>query len=393
MVRNNRMFRVFVSSTFNDMKAERDALQARVFPKLQELCLQNGSRFQAIDLRWGVSDEAALDQKAVPICMAEIQRCQEVSPSLNFIALLGNRYGWQPPPYRINADEFEAIFEHVSDTDKSLLEQWYRCDDNAVPPEYILQVRENEYVDFENWSPVERELHSILLNAAEKADISPEQRRKYYTSVTEQEIEEGIFNVDTANKSTYCFFRLSEDNEDGNAHIKHRLHNQIPNHIDQYAEGDIDRLCDAVYERLSQAVLERTKSFETLTHLEVEYLAHEDFRRGRVQNFIGRVDELESIAGYLQQSDSVAFAIYGQAGIGKSALVAKSIEQTQSTHPYTEIIYRFIGTSLTSSDARQLMGNLSSEIGKLYNRTVEIISTEYNELGKQFQECLGKSVV
>ena len=58
-----RTFRVFVSSTFEDMKEERDALQRDVFPKLRKLCEQHGARFQAIDLRWGVRDEAALDQK------------------------------------------------------------------------------------------------------------------------------------------------------------------------------------------------------------------------------------------------------------------------------------------------------------------------------------------
>jgi hypothetical protein len=58
-----RTFRVFVSSTFEDLKAERDALQRDVFPKLRKLCEENGTRFQAIDLGWGVRDEAALDQQ------------------------------------------------------------------------------------------------------------------------------------------------------------------------------------------------------------------------------------------------------------------------------------------------------------------------------------------
>ena len=58
-----RTFRVFVSSTFEDLKQERDALQREaepgvfhheVFPKLRKLCEQHGVRFQAIDLRWGV---------------------------------------------------------------------------------------------------------------------------------------------------------------------------------------------------------------------------------------------------------------------------------------------------------------------------------------------------
>ena len=53
-----RTFRVFVSSTFEDLKEERNALQREVLPKLRTLCEQHGARFQAIDLRGGVRDEA-----------------------------------------------------------------------------------------------------------------------------------------------------------------------------------------------------------------------------------------------------------------------------------------------------------------------------------------------
>ena len=45
------VIRVFVSSTFSDLKAERNALQDQVFPRLEQLCAQNGFQFQAIDLR------------------------------------------------------------------------------------------------------------------------------------------------------------------------------------------------------------------------------------------------------------------------------------------------------------------------------------------------------
>ena len=38
MAQNTHTFRVFVSSTFSDLKAERNALQAYVFPRLRELC-------------------------------------------------------------------------------------------------------------------------------------------------------------------------------------------------------------------------------------------------------------------------------------------------------------------------------------------------------------------
>jgi hypothetical protein len=45
MPQASRTFRIFVSSTFSDMKAERNALQEHVFPRLRELCMQHGTRF------------------------------------------------------------------------------------------------------------------------------------------------------------------------------------------------------------------------------------------------------------------------------------------------------------------------------------------------------------
>jgi len=60
-----RSFRVFVSSTFDDLVAERDTLQRGIrtehgvepgaFQRLRQLCEARGAGFQPIDLRWGVS--------------------------------------------------------------------------------------------------------------------------------------------------------------------------------------------------------------------------------------------------------------------------------------------------------------------------------------------------
>jgi len=69
--------RLFVSSTFSDLKAERDALQREVFPRLKQFCLSKGLRFQAIDLRWGISEEAGRDNRTLRICLRELRRCQQ----------------------------------------------------------------------------------------------------------------------------------------------------------------------------------------------------------------------------------------------------------------------------------------------------------------------------
>ena len=55
-----RTSRVFVSSTFEDLKAERDALQRDVFSRLRKRCEENSAFGQvlsrAIDMRWGVRE-------------------------------------------------------------------------------------------------------------------------------------------------------------------------------------------------------------------------------------------------------------------------------------------------------------------------------------------------
>src|SRR5438046_2404095 len=98
-----RTIRLFFSSTFSDMKSERDVLQDNVFPKLRQLCLSNDLRFQAIDLRWGVPEEAGRDNRKMRICLPELKRCQEARPKPNFVILLGDWYGWQPLPEIIPA--------------------------------------------------------------------------------------------------------------------------------------------------------------------------------------------------------------------------------------------------------------------------------------------------
>ena len=154
-----RTFRVFVSSTFEDLRNERNALQRDVFPKLRALCERHGARFQAIDLRWGVRDQAALDQQTMEICLREVRRCQATGVRPNFIVLLGDRYGWQPLPARIAADEFAAILPHLPAGEaRTLAERWYRLDENAVPPEYCLQPRIGDAAGSSVWDPLERKL-------------------------------------------------------------------------------------------------------------------------------------------------------------------------------------------------------------------------------------------
>lgn len=59
---------------------------------------------------------------------------------LSLQALLGDRYGYRPPPPEIDVAEFELILSAEGALDTSVLNVWYKKDLNAQPPVYVLQV-------------------------------------------------------------------------------------------------------------------------------------------------------------------------------------------------------------------------------------------------------------
>ena len=61
--KRDRQIRVFISSTFRDMQAERDYLVKFIFPQLRKLCESRGVTWGEVDLRWGVTDEQAAEGK------------------------------------------------------------------------------------------------------------------------------------------------------------------------------------------------------------------------------------------------------------------------------------------------------------------------------------------
>ena len=68
--------KIFVSSTFKDMHAERDMLNSDVFPEVAEFIRDYGEELSFVDLRWGINtqtlkeDESA--HKILTVCLDEI---------------------------------------------------------------------------------------------------------------------------------------------------------------------------------------------------------------------------------------------------------------------------------------------------------------------------------
>ena len=383
--------------------------------------MKYGCRFQAIDLRWGVRKEASLDQQTVKICLEEIYRCQEVTPRPNFIILLGDRYGWRPLPYEIPAEEFENIERRISDKgDKNLLNQWYRRDDNAVNPVYCLLPRSGEYEESSEWEIIEHRLKNILQNATAGMNFTDDQCLKYTASATEQEIVAGALRSPDASEHAFCFFRtinklpqnkIAKDfidldnkwNPDIEARsklndLKERLNRLLPKNKFTYEvkwsensvkNDHIDKLCEDVYHSLSGKILEEIAQLEEVDPLEEEIAVHNSFGKNGAKFFIGRTEILQTIAEYIKGKCQHLLAIFGESGSGKTALVAKAIEECLENHLGAEIIYRFIGTTPNSSDERLLIESLCRQITRSYGDDETTVPTDYKELIQEFPKCLG----
>ena len=111
---SERTVKVFLSSTFRDMHAERDHLVTVVFLELRDRLEKLGLELYDVDLRWGVPERGADGEKANPwaYCKKWIDR---VDPF--FVCLLGQRYGYVPKPEDVPdlADRHEFAQQSITE--------------------------------------------------------------------------------------------------------------------------------------------------------------------------------------------------------------------------------------------------------------------------------------
>jgi preprotein translocase subunit SecA/nephrocystin-3 len=95
----NTEFRVFISSTFQDLQEEREHLVKKIFPEVRARCSERGVTFTEVDLRWGVTAEDVTSGSVIRTCLEEVDRSRPY-----FIGITGDRYGSIPKAADIAAD-------------------------------------------------------------------------------------------------------------------------------------------------------------------------------------------------------------------------------------------------------------------------------------------------
>ncbi|MCF7859122.1 MAG: DUF4062 domain-containing protein [Candidatus Cloacimonetes bacterium] len=437
MPQQTKIFRVFVSSTFTDMKEERWILQKYVFPRLERYCLRNNAKFQAIDLRWGINEKTQLNQRTLQTCLNEIARCQRVSPKPNFLILLGDKYGWQPIPEKIPQDEMDLIFPILSEDQKKLLywdekndyyRGWYRLDTNAIPSEFVLQERKSTFENYDKWEPVEKEIRMALRKAVDQLDFSDKRRIKYFTSATHQEIIRGALNppdeIEDPNKHVFAFERvikhLPEDTnaegyidldggvqdeysrnqlkrlkvgKDGNRGLRKKLEDHYFIYNAEWINGGIEierplkYLAARVYCSLKSIIADQIENVISKDELQHEIKLHKDFKDKLVTHFRGRKEILETIRNYICDSNRKTLSIIGESGCGKSSVMAKAIQNIIDENKDVVLAYRFLGTSSNSSNAISLMQSVGEQIASEFNSDLKLVAGKENE--KSLNEMYG----
>lgn len=423
MFNNSKIFRLFISSTFSDFKVERETLQTKIFPEIKEYCSKKGYTFQPIDLRWGVNNEAQIDQKALDMCIKEVQSCKKYYYP-NFLIMLGDRYGWVPLPNIIKSSEFETIIENIERSqEKALLLNWYYEDKNQIPTSYILKERTDEYVEYNKWLEIESKLRDILQNAVENLDINT--KSKYITSATESEAIEGI--VSYFSKTEYQqkllqlipeleqldhnhifgFFRdidkksivenkfISDDYEKAQI-FKNKVKKQLINENtlsvttsqiskEKLNENYLDKFIKSATQFIkSQVDIQIKKDAEKdYTSLEIEKQQQNSYLNQKLENFLGQENILDKIQEYINNEDTKPLIICGESGIGKSSIIAKAIENTSNTIE-KKIIYRFIGATPSSKTTKELLTSILEELNIAINDKQSDNENILNEQNSEF---------
>lgn len=343
--------RIFISSTFRDMHSERDYLVRVVFPELKDLCAKRQLHVVDVDLRWGVTEEDSKEGKALEVCLEEIERCRPF-----FIGLLGERYGWVPPTYRVpNEPQYEWLRDQAAGHSVTALEIYQGVLHNPeMRSRGLFYFRDPTFL-----SSVPEALRSDFLSE------SPEAERKLRALKDEIERACQVFKYP-------CRYAGTDDDR------KVRLVG-----LEAFGQQVLNDLWSAI-------TLEYPESATPPDDLAIERSYHETFVEERAGSFIGRNNILDELNTRVEAEERTPIVVTGAAGSGKSAVLAKFSKEYATRNPEAFVLAHFVGVSPGSTDIRRTLLRLCRELKQQF-ALADDIPTDYYELRRAFPELLRKA--
>ena len=415
-----KTIRVFISSTFRDMHAERDYLVRFVFPRLREDLALRRMNLVDVDLRWGVTD----DQDALQLCLNEIDRCRP-----RFLCILGGRYGWIPPPPEVSTG---AIASVLTSNERQLLDRMYEMDETAGV--YRLREKPQTKAQLESWHANAETLVEIFQGIR-----LPEAR----LSITASEIEYGAMR---ASRPTFRFFyfrkqavtdsipgehsadyreRRGSEKEKALQDLKERIKSatgivqsrwrgtdgqdpleERPLPVVEYTCRwdpstcrivDLEEFGERVYRDLLESIDAEFGPIisEELEEYEEENIAMEQYIESRLTGYLElRQSVLKRLCSHAQGIGGPAYLVLvGEPGSGKSSILAqfyRGFEELCPKEPGAEsplLFGHFVGAGPNSTNVRSLLRRFCYQLSKSAGIELEI-PEDYSKIKDLFRQIL-----
>ncbi|AUB59810.1 hypothetical protein BK009_03435 [Methanobacterium subterraneum] len=338
--------KIFISSTFKDMQAERDHLVRFVFPRLREDLIKYKIYLIDVDLRWGITS----DQDAYDVCMDEIDNCHPY-----FMCMLGGRYGWIPPEKKISITESEIYYGALDKLDIPTFRFFYLRDakiTNSIPAEF-----NDDYKELKD-SESEKQLKYL-----KEKIMNPEIKGKVLIKPDEVECK----------SLSYFIYPCKWDNN-----LKRIV--------------DLESFGNQVYNDIMSSINVELGLGEIISSNEFddEKVAIDSFLNKKTENYVvgSRKNIIDTLKNFTENKKVNGYLIiYGEPGIGKTSIMAKFYEEYVTNHPNELILPLFVGSTIRSTDPQQVLRRFSYELYKVIGYDGEI-TENYGELKNNFYSIL-----
>ena len=379
-----REVRVFISSTFRDMQAERDHLVKVVFPELRERLDRHRIHFVDIDLRWGVTQEQSDNDQALELCLQQIDRCrpeEEGDRRPFFIGMLGERYGWVPHAVRPEVLERYSWIPDYPQHSVTALEIIYGVLLN--PPMHgqsFFYFRDPAFMDDVPDSlrkavlaPVNddarRDLEALKQRIRESDIPCMENYPSRYAGVAvnwrllRQELDAG----QRSSLESAMVDGLASPDEW--ASLSEELQTLLAEHgtvaldgLEAFGKQVRDDLLAGIAQQYPEILQEPAQVEAGEDALVVERDAHDRFAESRLRIYVGRDDLQEELVEYLESGPPQPLVVTGPAGCGKSAALARLAADYSGDHPEALIVQHFVGASAASTSVPSMLRRLCEEL-------------------------------
>jgi tetratricopeptide (TPR) repeat protein len=296
--------RIFISSTFRDLKDERDYLMNVIFPELIRITRERGLTFTPIDLRWGIPDESFIF-KVIKTCFDEIDRARPY-----FIGIVGERYGYVPS----------------EDKDANL----------------NLETIENK--------EIKKKLDEYTKNNL---------------SITQMEMEYGVFSKPENAQFSYFYFKKGENKNERINRLKEKIRVdnstwnwsrkefESPKELGEQIKNDYMAMLDANFPKVE------------LTPLDIERRINREYSEYILKDYLPDEKTISDVIEELDKNRKIL--VTGEVGIGKSSALAYIARKYEKEHQGALVIEHYFGAteSYTSRDiAIRMLNEIKDRLEK-----------------------------